>query len=92
MHSGWLVRALLVSACTSAASQHALWTSSSAYLLTLVVLPRRSWDADLITPEEEMEMDAFVERLDFEDYFSHWVSLATSVSAADLLATAEMSR
>ena len=56
------------------------------------MLARRSWDQDLITPEEELEMDEFVDKLDFEDYFSHWVSLATSVSAADLLATAEMAR
>jgi hypothetical protein len=36
-------------------------------------------------------MEAFVERLDFEDYFSHWVSLATSVSSADLLSTEKTS-
>lgn len=34
---------------------------------------------------EEAEMQEFLDRLDFDDYFSDWVSLATSVSSADLL-------
>jgi hypothetical protein len=34
---------------------------------------------------EEVEMQEFLDRLDFDDYFSDWVSLATSVSSADLL-------
>ena len=53
----------------------------------MALFAHSGWDPDLITPEEELEMETFVERLDFEDYFSHWVSLATSVSSADLLST-----
>ena len=33
---------------------------------------------------EEAEMQQFLDRLDFEDYFQDWVSLATSVSSTDL--------
>ena len=57
----------------------------------MALFTHSGWNPDLITPEEELEMGAFVERLDFEDYFSHWVSLATSVSSADLLSTEKTS-
>ncbi len=47
----------------------------------------RGWDEDEIDEAEELEMQDFLERLNFENYFSDWVSLATSVSSADLVLT-----
>ena len=47
----------------------------------------QGWDGEDIDAAEEAEMQDFLERLDFEDYFNDWVSLATSVSSADLLAS-----
>ena len=37
---------------------------------------------------EEAEMQEFLDGLDFDDYYSDWVSLATSVASNDLAVTA----
>jgi hypothetical protein len=40
-----------------------------------------------VVPEEgeEQDMERWLSTLDFDDYFNHWFSLATSVTAADLV-------
>ena len=39
-----------------------------------------------VVPEgEEQDMERWLSTLDYDDYFNHWFSLATSVTAADLV-------